>query len=51
LPNGLPDLDAAEALIDEDTRVIASHDVLKCNGVIVEVEPWAEMAHRNDLPY
>ena len=48
--DGLPDLDAAEALIDEHTRLIAITMCSNVTGVIVEVKPWAEMAHRNGLP-
>lgn len=49
-PDGLPDLEAAEALIDEHTRLIAITMCSNVTGVIVDVEPWAEMAHRNGLP-
>ena len=49
-PDGLPDLAAAEALIDEHTRLIAITMCSNVTGVIVDVEPWAEMAHRHGLP-
>lgn len=49
-PDGLPDLEAAEALIDEHTRLIAITMCSNVTGVMVEVEPWAEMAHRHGLP-
>ena len=50
LPDGLPDLAAAEALIDGHTRVIAITMCSNVTGVIVDVKPWAEMAHRHGLP-
>ncbi len=49
-PTGLPDLAAAEALIDEHTRAITITMCSNVTGVIVDVRPWAEMAHRNCLP-
>jgi len=49
-PDGLPDLEAAEALIDEHTRAITITMCSNVTGVIVEVEPWARMAHQNGLP-
>lgn len=49
-PAGLPDLAAAEALIDEHTRAITITMCSNVTGVIVDVRPWAEMAHRNGLP-
>jgi len=49
-PEGLPDMAAAEALIDEKTRLVAITMCSNVTGVIVDVEPWAEMAHRHGLP-
>lgn len=50
LPDGLPDLAAAETLIDEHTRIIAVTLCSNVTGAVVGVKPWAEMAHRHALP-
>ncbi len=48
--DGLPDLAAAEALLDEHTRLIAITMCSNVTGVVVDVKTWAEMAHRRGLP-
>lgn len=48
--DGLPDLEAAEGLIDEQTRAITVTMCSNVTGAIIDVEPWSEMAHRNSLP-
>lgn len=48
--HGLPDLAAAEALIDEQTRLITVTACSNVTGVRVPVRAWADMAHRHDLP-
>ena len=50
LPSGLPDLDAASSLIDEKTRLLAVTSCSNVTGVYVPVRPWAELAHRHNLP-
>lgn len=50
LPSGLPDLDAASARIDEKTRLLAITSCSNVTGVYVPVRPWAELAHRYNLP-
>jgi cysteine desulfurase/selenocysteine lyase len=47
---GLPDLVAAEAAIDERTRLIAVTACSNVTGVRVPVREWADMAHRHGLP-
>jgi cysteine desulfurase/selenocysteine lyase len=47
---GWPDLQAAERLIDEHTRLITVTLCSNVTGVIVDVKSWAEMAHRHGLP-
>ena len=49
-PDGLPDLDAAEALINEKTRLITVTLCSNVTGAIVDGKAWAAMAHRHDLP-
>ncbi len=49
-PEGLPDLAAAETLIDADTRAVTVTMCSNVTGVIVDVKPWADMAHRHGLP-
>ncbi|HEY3359555.1 MAG TPA: cysteine desulfurase [Polyangia bacterium] len=49
-PAGLPDLAAAEALIDEQTRLVTVTGGSNVTGVAVPVRPWADMAHRHGLP-
>lgn len=49
-PDGLPDLAAAEALIDEHTRVVTVTMCSNVTGAIVAIPPWAAMAHRHGLP-
>ncbi len=48
--NGLPDLQAAEAMIDEKTRLITVTLCSNVTGAIVDVEAWAAAAHRRGLP-
>ncbi|HTZ40050.1 MAG TPA: cysteine desulfurase [Syntrophales bacterium] len=50
LPSGLPDLDAASSLIDGKTRLLAITSCSNVTGVYVPVRPWAELAHRYNLP-
>jgi cysteine desulfurase / selenocysteine lyase len=47
---GLPDLAAAEAMIDARTRLIAVTACSNVTGVRVPVRAWADMAHRHGLP-
>jgi cysteine desulfurase/selenocysteine lyase len=47
---GLPNLRAAEALVDEHTRLIAVTACSNVTGVRVPVREWAELAHRHGLP-
>jgi cysteine desulfurase / selenocysteine lyase len=49
-PDGLPDLEAAEALIDERTRLITITMCSNVTGALVDVKPWGEIAHRHGLP-
>jgi cysteine desulfurase/selenocysteine lyase len=48
--SGLPDPAAAEALVDEHTRLVTVTMCSNVTGVVVDVQPWAEMAHRHGLP-
>jgi cysteine desulfurase/selenocysteine lyase len=48
--NGLPDLHAAAALIDEHTRGVAVTACSNVTGVRVPVREWADMAHRHGVP-
>ena len=50
LASGQPDLVAAEAAIDERTRLIAVTHCSNVTGVVVPVAAWAAMAHRHGLP-
>jgi cysteine desulfurase/selenocysteine lyase len=47
---GLPDLAAAEAAIDDRTRLIAVTACSNVTGVRVPIRAWADMAHRQGLP-
>ncbi len=49
-PAGLPDLEAAEALVDDHTRLVAVTACSNVTGVVVPVAEWATMAHRHGLP-
>lgn len=50
LPSGLPDMAAASCLIDEKTRLLAVTSCSNVTGVNVPVKPWAELAHRHNVP-
>ena len=50
LPSGLPDPDATSSLIDEKTRLLAITSCSNVTGVTVPVKPWAELAHRHNVP-
>jgi cysteine desulfurase / selenocysteine lyase len=50
LGSGLPDLAAAESLIDEKTRLVTVTQCSNVTGVVVPVEQWVAMAHRHGLP-
>ncbi len=47
---GLPDLAAAERLIDARTRMVTVTACSNVTGVQVPVRAWADMAHRHGLP-
>jgi cysteine desulfurase/selenocysteine lyase len=48
--SGLSDLQAAEALIDEHTRLVAVTACSNVTGVRVPIRAWADMAHRHGVP-
>jgi cysteine desulfurase/selenocysteine lyase len=48
--DGLPDLAAAEALIDAKTRLVTVTMCSNVTGVVVDTKPWADMAHRHGVP-
>jgi cysteine desulfurase/selenocysteine lyase len=50
LPSGMPDPDAASSLIDEKTRLLAVTSCSNVTGIYVPIKPWAELAHRHNLP-
>lgn len=50
LASGLPDLAAAEALIDDRTRLVTVTLCSNVTGVWVPVADWAKMAQRHGLP-
>lgn len=50
LDSGLPDLAAAEAAIDERTRIVAVSGCSNVTGARVPVAQWAAMAHRHGVP-
>src|SRR5262249_50986463 len=50
LPSGLPDLEAAAALIDAHTRLVTVTHCSNVTGVVVPIEPWVSMAHQHGLP-
>jgi cysteine desulfurase/selenocysteine lyase len=47
---GLPDVQAAAALIDEHTRLVAVTACSNVTGVRVPVHEWADMAHHHGVP-
>jgi cysteine desulfurase/selenocysteine lyase len=47
---GLPDVHAAAALIDERTRLVAVTSCSNVTGVRVPIRAWADMAHRHGVP-
>jgi cysteine desulfurase / selenocysteine lyase len=49
-PSGLPDIEAAAALIDDKTRLLAVTHCSNVTGVVVPVRDWAELAHAHGLP-
>ncbi len=49
-PSGLPDLAAAERLVDGHTRLVAVTACSNVTGANVPVEEWAAMAHRHGVP-
>jgi cysteine desulfurase/selenocysteine lyase len=44
-PNGLPDIEAAQKLIDKNTKLITVPHLSNVTGAIVPVEQWAKLAH------
>lgn len=48
--DGLPDLAAAEALIDARTRIVAVTQCSNVTGAIVPVDRWAAMARAHGVP-
>lgn len=50
LHSGGPDVDAAPALINNKTRLMAVSACSNVTGIYVDIKPWAELARKHAIP-